>query len=49
VNCRDIANAEKLPLLRMLMVSEELQLPELVTPLELMEDTYENLWQGRSA
>jgi hypothetical protein len=48
-NCRDIANAEKLALLRMLMISEDLQLPELVTPFELMENSYEDLWQGSSS
>ncbi|WP_147328173.1 MULTISPECIES: type II toxin-antitoxin system VapC family toxin [unclassified Duganella] len=44
-NCRDIANATKLPLLRFLMVANDLTLPELVTPFELMENSHENLWQ----
>jgi hypothetical protein len=50
-NCRDIANARKLPMLRFLMEAGGLRLPELVTPFELMENSYENLWQrnpGRS-
>jgi hypothetical protein len=50
-NCRDIANARKLPMLRFLMEARGLRLPELVTPFELMENSYENLWQrnpGRS-
>jgi predicted nucleic acid-binding protein len=42
-NCRDIANAEKLPLLRMLMQGAEWGLPELATPFEIMENRYENL------
>ena len=42
-NCIDIANARKLPLLRILMNAEELVLPELVTPFALMENSYENL------
>jgi hypothetical protein len=42
-NCIDMANARKLPLLRILMNAEELLLPELVTPFELMENSYENL------
>lgn len=45
-NCLDIANATKLPLLRFLMVANDLILPELVTPFELMENSHENLWQG---
>ncbi|MES2351010.1 MULTISPECIES: hypothetical protein [Duganella] len=42
-NCRDIANAEQLRLLRILMYAHELYLPELVTPFELMENRYENI------
>ncbi|OFA00338.1 type II toxin-antitoxin system VapC family toxin [Duganella sp. HH101] len=41
-NCRDIANARRLPALRFLMDAEELQLPELVTPFELMENRHED-------
>lgn len=36
-NCVDIANPAKFRLMRMLMRSQELRLPELVTPFELME------------
>lgn len=42
-NCRDIANAEKFPLLRILMHGAECDLPELVTPFEIMENCYEDL------
>jgi len=42
-NCRDIANAEKLPLIRMLMKMEEGEALELVTPFEIMENRYEDL------
>jgi hypothetical protein len=42
-NCRDMANAEKLPLLRLLMQGAECDLPELVTPFEIMENRYEDL------
>ena len=41
-NCRDIANAKRLPELRLLMHAEQLQLPELVTPFELMENRHED-------
>lgn len=41
-NCRDIANARRLPALRFLMDAEELQLPELVTPFERMENRHED-------
>jgi hypothetical protein len=43
-NCVDIANAQNFPLMRMLMDVEDLVLPELVTPFELMENSYETLW-----
>jgi hypothetical protein len=42
-NCRDIANAEKRRLLRMLITAQDLVLPELATPFELMENRYENI------
>lgn len=42
-NCRDIANAAKLPLLRFLIEAADLVPPELVTPFEVMENSYENL------
>lgn len=42
-DCRNIANAKKLPLLRMLMHSDKFTLPELVTPFEIMENSHENL------
>jgi hypothetical protein len=42
-NCRDIANAEKLPLIRMLMQIAEYEPPELVTPFEIMENHHEDL------
>ncbi len=38
-----MANAEKLPLLRLLMQGAECDLPELVTPFEIMENRYEDL------
>lgn len=42
-NCVDIANARKFQVLRRLMVLKDIELPELVTPFELMENNYENL------
>jgi hypothetical protein len=42
-NCKDIANAEKLPLIRMLIRTAEFEPPELVTPFEIMENCYEDL------
>ena len=42
-NCVDIANARKYQALRRLMVLKDIDLPELITPLELMENRYENL------
>lgn len=42
-NCRDMANAQNFPLLRMLIQAAECELPELVTPFEVMENSYENL------
>lgn len=42
-NCVDIANARKFQVLRRLMVLKDIELPELVTPFELMENSYENL------
>ena len=42
-NCRDIANAGNLPVLRLLMQAAQCDLPELVTPFELMENRYEDL------
>lgn len=47
-NCMDIANAQQFRLLRMLMNAEEHELPELVTPFQIMEDSYEALWRGNS-
>jgi hypothetical protein len=47
-NCRDIASATKLPLLRLLADAKGAYLPELVTPFELMENSYEDLWQRDS-
>lgn len=41
-DCKNIANARKLPLLRLLMHSDKYALPELVTPFEIMENGYEN-------
>jgi hypothetical protein len=43
-NCAEIANAQNFPLMRVLMDVEELTLPELVTPFELMGNSYETLW-----
>lgn len=42
-DCKNIANAKKMPLLRMLMHSDKFSLPELVTPFEIMENSHENL------
>lgn len=38
-----MANAQNFPLLRLLMQAAEYELPELVTPFEVMENSYENL------
>ena len=42
-NCVDIANAQNCAVLRKLMVLKDLELPELVTPFALMENSYEDL------
>ena len=47
-DCANIANANKLRLLRMLMNDGIYTLPELVTPFELMENSYETLWRRDS-
>lgn len=47
-DCMNIANATKLSLLRMLINDGEYLLPELVTPFELMEISYETLWRRNS-
>jgi hypothetical protein len=47
-NCVDIANAQKLRLLRLLINDGEFVLPELVTPFELMENCYETEWHRNS-
>lgn len=44
-DCIDIANAEMIRLRRMLLNDGEYVLPELVTPFELMENSYETLWR----
>jgi hypothetical protein len=44
-NCADIANARKFGLLRLLVDDGEYWLPELVTPFELMENSYETQWR----
>ncbi|MBV7538449.1 hypothetical protein KW842_21980 [Duganella sp. sic0402] len=45
-NCESIANAQNLTLLRMLVDESGYLLPEVVTPFELMENSYETLWRG---
>jgi hypothetical protein len=45
-DCANIANAHKLKLLRMLLSDAEYTFPEMVTPFELMENSYETLWRG---
>lgn len=47
-DCANIANAYKLKLLRMLLNNGDYPLPELVTPFELMENSYETLWRRNS-
>ncbi|MYM70136.1 DNA-binding protein [Pseudoduganella sp. FT55W] len=47
-NCAEIANALKLKLLRMLVDDGEYVLPELITPFELMECSYETEWRRNS-
>lgn len=47
-DCDNIANARKLRLLRTLVHESGFWLPELVTPFELMEVSYETLWRGNS-
>ena len=47
-DCTHIANAQKLRLLRMLVNDGEYLLPDLVTPFELMENSYEALWSRNS-
>ncbi|MQA41432.1 PIN domain-containing protein [Rugamonas aquatica] len=42
-DCKNIANAKNMPLIRLLMYSDKFALPELVTPFEIMENCYENL------
>jgi hypothetical protein len=48
-DCANIANARKLKLLRMLLNKGDFTFPELVTPFELMENSYETLWRGNPA
>lgn len=48
-DCIDIATAEKMRLLRMLVNSGKYLLPELVTPFELMENSYETMWSRNSS
>lgn len=48
-DCTHIANAQKLRLLRMLVNDGEYLLPDLVTPFELMENSYEALWSRNSS
>jgi hypothetical protein len=48
-DCENIANAQKLKLLRLLIDDGEYVLPELVTPFELMENSYETLWRRNSS
>lgn len=43
-DCTHIANVQKMRLLRMLVNDGEYLLPDLVTPFELMENSYEALW-----
>lgn len=45
-DCRNIANAHKLRLLRLLAYEAGYLLPELVTPFDLMENRHETLWSG---
>jgi hypothetical protein len=45
-DCKNIANAAQLSLLRLLVYEAGYSLPELVTPFELMENSYETLWRG---
>jgi hypothetical protein len=47
-DCANIANAHKLKLLRMLLNHGAYPLPELVTPFDLMENSYETLWRRNS-
>jgi len=47
-DCIHIANAQKLRLLRMLVNDGDYLLPDLVTPFELMENSYEALWSRNS-
>jgi hypothetical protein len=42
-NCIDIANAHNCAVLRKLMMLKDLELPELVTPFALMENSYEDI------
>ncbi|KQN67591.1 hypothetical protein ASF04_17540 [Duganella sp. Leaf61] len=42
-NCVDIINARNCAVLRKLMMLKDLELPELVTPFALMENSYEDL------
>jgi hypothetical protein len=42
-NCVDIANAQNFEVLRKLMMLKDLELPELVTPFALMENSYEDI------
>lgn len=47
-DCTNIANARKLKLMRMLLNNGEHTFPELVTPFELMENSYETVWRRNS-
>lgn len=47
-DCKNIANAGKFKLLRMLTNDGNHELPELITPFELMENSHETLWRRNS-
>lgn len=47
-DCANIANANKLRLMRILINDGMHMLPEPVTPFQLMENSHETLWRGNS-
>jgi hypothetical protein len=47
-DCINIANANRSKLMRRLVIESGYVLPELVTPFELMENSYETLWRRNS-
>jgi len=47
-DCGDITNASKFSLMRFLLETDEYFLPDLVTPFQLMENSYENPWSRDS-